>query len=163
MEKNKFGYKVVINQRCENEIIKDEEFGYWERSSTKWFKKILKMKDSFLKAKKFHKAISDFDFKKDEMCYIVWCEYISDYPFQTAKNKNIVVVGIFKDKACAKEIEKQYRKYTKENLKKSIPWDDKYKFYFRTSDEQEFQYCFCPWYGSFDSLSNVYVETAVVK
>ena len=42
-------------------------------------------------------------------------------------------------------------------------WDDTYKFYFKTSDGQEFKYGHCPWYGYFESLSNVYVEEAVME
>ena len=45
MKKNKFGYKVDIGQRCENEIESDEEFGSWERYYENWFEKISKTKE----------------------------------------------------------------------------------------------------------------------
>lgn len=156
----KFGYTVKIEQRCENEIESDEEFGSWERYYENWFESISKAKD-------VPDVVSDFDIQKGETCYVVWVEYNSGNSFGTAENENVEVVGVFRDKKCAKELEKAIvdlnRKCQLGEFDNCENWDDTYKFYFKTSDGQEFKYGHCPWYGYFESLSNVYVEEAVME
>lgn len=156
----KFGYEVKIGSRCENEIESDEEFGSWERYYENWFEKISKAKD-------VPDVVSDFDFQKGETCYVVWAEYNSGDSFGTAENENVEVVGVFKDKKCAKELEKAIidlnHKYQHGDFANCENWEDKYKFYFKTSDGQEFKYGHCPWYGYFYDLQNVYVEEVVMK
>ena len=160
MKKNKFGYKVDIGQRCENVIEPDEEYGSWERTFSNWFEKISKTKD-------VPDAVCDFDIQTGQTCYVVWVEYSSGDSFGMAENEGVEVVGVFKDKACAKELEKAIeehnRKYLRSEFEQGTSWFDKNKFYFKTSDGQEFQYGFCPWYGYFESLSNIYVEEAVME
>lgn len=161
MKKNKFGYKVDIGQRCEKDIEPNEKFGSWERSYSNWFEKIS------TKAKGIPDAISDFDIKQGETCYVVWVEYSSGNSFGMAENENVEVVGVFKDKACAKELEQaikeQNQAYRRGELAFGESWKDQNKFYCKTSDGQEFQYGFCPWYGYFEVLENVYVEEAVME
>ena len=151
----KFGYSVVINQRLESEYEPDEEFSSWERSYSNWFEKISKTKN-------VPDVVSDFDIQKGETCYVVWVEYNSGDSFGTAENENVEVVGVFKDKNCAKELEKAiedlHHKFCIGEFENCETWDDRYKFYFKTSDGQEFKYGLCPWYEYFNDLQNVYVE-----
>lgn len=155
MKNNKFGYKVDIGQECEKDIEADEEFGSWERSYSNWFEKISKTKG-------VPDVVSDFDIQPGETCYVVWVEYSSGNSFGTAENENVEVVGVFKDKECAKQLEKaieeQNQAYRQGDFAFGESWEDKNKFYCKTSDGQEFQYGFCPWYGYFEVLENVYVE-----
>ncbi len=104
MKRNKFGYKVDIGQRCENEIESNEEFGSWERSYSNWFEKISKTKD-------VPDVVSDFDIQPGETCYVVWVEYSSGDSFGMAENENVEAVGVFKDKECAIQLEKAIETY----------------------------------------------------
>lgn len=156
----KIGYKVKIDQQCESEIESDEEYGSWERYYSNCFEKIFRTKD-------VPDVVSDFDIQKGETCYVVWVEYNSGNSFGFAENENVEVVGVFKDKECANElakaIEDLHHKYRRRKIENCETWDDCYKFYFKTSDGQEFKYGACPWYDYFDVLNNVYVEEAVMK
>lgn len=154
MKKNKFGYKVDIGQRCENEIEADEEFGSWERSYSNWFEKISKTKG-------VPDVVSDFDIQPGETCYVVWVEYSSGDSFGTAENENVEAVGVFKDKECARQLEKAIEEQNRKGFTSNFSSDN--KFYFKTSDGQEFEYGFCPWYGYFEVLENVYVEECEMK
>lgn len=160
MKKNKFGYKVDIGQECENEIEADEEYGSWERSYSNWFEKISKTKG-------VPDVVSDFDIQPGETCYVVWVEYSSGNSFGTAENENVEAVGVFKDKECARQLEKAIVDLNHKNRRGEFDncenWDDTYKFYFKTSDGQEFKYGHCPWYEYFDTLENVYVEECEMK
>lgn len=160
MKKNKFGYKVDIGQRCEKDIESDEDFDSWENSFSNWFEKISKTKN-------VPDVVSDFDIKQGETCYLVWVEYCIGNSFGMAENEGVEVVGVFKDKACAKELEQaikeQNQAYRQGELAFGESWEYMQKFYCKISDGQEFKYGFCPWYGYFESLSNVYVEECVME
>lgn len=162
MKKNKFGYKVDIGQRCEKDIEASKKYGHWERSYSNTFQKISKSKTDDVPD-----AVSDFDIQLCETCYVVWVEYSSGNSFGMAENENVEVVGVFKDKECARQLEKaieeQNQAYRRGELAFGESWEDKNKFYCKTSDGQEFQYGFCPWYGYFEVLENVYVEEAVME
>lgn len=161
MKKNKFGYKVDISQQCEKDIEASKKYGHWERSYSNSFEKIS------TQAKGIPDGVSDFDIQPGETCYVVWLEYSSGNSFGMAENENIEVVGVFKDKKCAKELEqvikKQNQAYRQGDFAFGESWEDMHKFYCKTSDGQEFQYGFCPWYGYFEVLENVYVEEAVME
>lgn len=156
----KFGYNVVINNSLESEYEPDEVFASWERYYSNCFKKISKTKD-------VPDVVSDFDIQKGETCYVVWVEYNSGDSFGTAKNENVEVVGVFKNKECARELEKAIvdlnHKYQHGDVDNCGNWVDSNKFYFKTSDDQEFKYGLCPWYDYFNDLQNVYVEEAIME
>lgn len=156
----KYGYSVNINQSLESEQLAEEEYGSWEDCYSNQFEKISK-------AKEIPDVVSDFDIQKGEKCWVVWVEYSSGDSFGMSENCSTEVCGVFRDKKCAQELERaikeQNRVYSQGEFEFGESWEDQNKFYFKTSDGQEFQYGFCPWYGYFEVLENVYVEESVME
>lgn len=160
METNKFGYIVSYTQICVNELEETDwdnlyKFDSMKRTCSTWIENISKSNDN-------PNVVSDFDIKQGETCYLVWVEYNrSDDIYGIIENKNVKMIGVFNSKKCAKQlkkaIEEQNNKYIINVSEGNSSCNDKKKFYFKTSDGQEFQYDF------FEFMPTVYVKKIIME
>ncbi len=149
----KHGYKVKIDTRCDYYERSDEEYGPWHGSYSNYFKGVTKSDLSV-------DVVSDIDIKPGEICYLVWIEYSSGDSFGIGDRECTEVIGIFKDEQSAKELAKSIEEH--DNDDENRTWDEKYGFYCKTSDGQEFKYGCAPWTGYFETLEEVHIETVVM-
>lgn len=152
MKNKKFGYKVEIASICTNSEYSIEESSEWSESFDNFFKKITK-------TKKYPDIVSDVDFNIGHPVYLVWIEYSTGDSFGYSSRGRTESIGIFTDKQTANELIKALEDFNK----KIENYDDKYKFYCKTSDGQEFLYQHAPWAGYFEYLDEIHCEHTVIS
>ena len=138
-----FGYKVNIDQFCEDSYRSDEEWGSWSSSNSNYF-------ESVTKTERYPDITSTLDIKEGELCFVVWAEWSSGDSFGTAHNGNTEALAIFKDPESAKAFQKEAENATE------------YVKDFVTPDGQVHN-IYCPWTGYFESLTEIHIEQTVLK
>lgn len=145
----KYGYKVELDFRILHSYREDKEWGEWEEDRSWWFESIRPCKDE----DHYPDIVSDFEIKPGEKGYLVWYTWDTGDSFGHGNNMCAECMGLFKDIDSAA------------NLKCAIelaePNDEKsnYEFNHTTPDGQEFHEGFASWFGYFESLGEVHIET----
>lgn len=148
------GYKVSINQRQDSYEHDGQEYGSWSSSNSNSF-------DSISRCAKYPDVICPIKFKEGDKCYVVWVEYSTGDSFGHADRGSVESIGVFKDYACAEELQEQLLKFNPDV--NTNDWENKYRFEYQTSDGQEFKIGFVPWVGYFETLDEVHISKAVMK
>lgn len=151
---SKFGYGVDIDKICTHSESSDEPYGYWHQSYSNTFQ-------SISKGGTYPDVVSTHDLNKGDKAFVVWVEYSHGDSFGHSDRGNVEVVGVFTDKAIAEELKAALIDYEKHKPGKQ--WDDRYRFHFKTSDGQEFNYGFVPWSGYFEHLDDVHIQETQIS
>lgn len=149
----KFGYKVEIDSYCDHYDYPEEEYGSWSASYTNYFKKVTKTKH-------YPDVVSDIDFQVGQKCFLVWIEWSSGNSFGYSDRCSTEAIGIFKDEQSARELVKAIED---SSVQYDAETDSRYRFYCKTSDGQEFEYGFAPWFGYFERLDEVHLERIIIE
>lgn len=136
----KYSYGVEIIQSLDYYDAPEEEFGSWSESYSNSFSRVYKTKE-------YPDIVSDLDIKVGEKCYVVWAVWSSGNSFGWSEGYGSEAIGIFKDKEAADELVSalEISAYHSDG-------EDKYSFYYKTSDGQVFDIKCVPWSGYFEHL-----------
>lgn len=148
-----FGYKVVIDQYCNEDWHDGEEWGQWHSSYTNSL-------NSVSTANEYPDVVSIHDLKPGDRAYLVWVEWSSGDSFGHGDRTSVEAIGLFVDEDSAKGLAaciEDTNSYT--NYQTST----KVGYKVTTSDGQEFENLYAPWCGYFESLDSVNVETVVIE
>ena len=150
----KFGYAVEIDSVCVYSESSDEKFGSWSESYNNEFKKITKTNE-------YPDIVTNIDFQIGETAFLVWVEYSRGNSFGCADREGTEIIGLFKSKEVAQELINAIEYHDRNDDERT--WDERYKFYHKTSDGQEFSYGFVPWAGYFEYLDEIHCEEVCIE
>lgn len=150
-------YKVNISQYCSHSHREDEEFGSWEESYDNSFENVEKVSKNG-----YPDVLSIFDLQIGEEGFVVWMEYSTGDSFGYSTRGSVEPVGIFKDKKVAQELVDAINSWDPDKAREKS-WDERNRFYFKTSDGQVFDYGFAPWSGYFENLDEVHINSFTLK
>lgn len=141
-----FGYKVEIEQYCDHRERSEEQYGNWSASYTN------SLKDEVKKTNDYPDIVSTLDIEPGTQALVVWAVWSTGDSFGRARGSQAEAAGIFTDMASAVQFrEALYACNEREGAIKLT-----------TSDGQEFELDYMPWFGYFESLDSVQINTVVV-
>lgn len=141
-----FGYKVVIEQCCDHHEHSGEQYGDWSASYSNTIQDVVQ------KTNDYPDVVSTLDIEPGTQAHVVWVVWSSGDSFGWARGSHSEAAGIFTDVAAAEQF--------REALYACNEKDGTIKL--TTSDEQEFELGYMPWFGYFESLDSVHINTVVV-
>lgn len=127
-------------------------YAKWSESYSNSFEYVSLEKDEF----GVDKVPVDFEVSEGDIVYIVWAEWSSGDSFGRSDSGQSEVVHIFKDADLAFEC----LEILKKNQSKHDPYLGR-EVSFKTDSGKEINY-YRPWFGYFESLSGIHLETSKV-
>jgi hypothetical protein len=141
-----FGYKVEIDQYCDYSERSPGAYGDWEERWSNSMDRVCVKED------KYPNITSTLDIPKGSNALVVWAEWSHGDSFGRADNGAAEPFGIFVDYAAAEAFA---------NWLNALRDNDKDKS-FVAPDGQVFNKPYIPWFGYFESLGDVRIDTVTV-
>ena len=152
---DKFGYKVEINNYCEEYEPAQELYGSWSESYSNSFTSIHKsVKDNF------PDIVSDLNIQPGEKVYVVWLEYSIGDSFGWADRGRTESIAIFLEYDDAEKLQKELE--TKTEFEFSVG-EDSNRILFQTSYGEILDIYTGTWCGYFERLNNVWIENTCMQ
>ena len=144
----KFGYNVRIGRYCNHSEQAEEIYGSWSESYSNTFESISKCNDDFPDVTSIH------NFSNGDIVYLVWIEWGSGDSVGHANGSNTESIGLFKTYEDAESLAK--------NIRKHDDVDNDNKFNWTSKEGEVVEYGFAPWFGYFESLDSINVESVTI-
>ena len=140
-----YGYKVIIDQHCDDSYQSPEQWGEWHSSHTNTFSSISKDNSEY------PDVVSTEDIKDGQNCFVIWAEWSSGDSFGHGDRSNVEALAVFSQSKDAFDM--------KNALKKPM---DGYSYDFTASTGQNFHSDFAGWSGYFESLDDIHVSPTIM-
>lgn len=141
-----FGYKVEIEQYCDHHERDEEQYGSWSASYSNSINSVVQ------KTNDYPDVVSTLDIEPGTKALVVWAVWSTGDSFGRARGSQSEAIGIFTDMASAVQFREALDAHEKQGGTVKLT----------TSDGQEFEFGYMPWFGYFESLDSVHIDVVTV-
>lgn len=149
-----FGYKIDIDSCCDYKEHSNEQYGSWSESYSNTLGRIATKTD------KYPDVVTPYDIPAGSNALVVWVEWSTGDSFGNGTRSCTDIIGMFKDLDSAASLRDQLEEHNRGNGKRN---DNVPNYKFETPDGQVFGSAWAPWFGYFECLESVNVDTVVVQ